>query len=102
MTTHVSNPTLTIDGRLSFDDAHRRLQQILGELAGDDVSIDTLEARVAEAADLIVHCRERLRGTQTRLHQITARLHEPEQEIESGAATSADEQQHDTSETISA
>ena len=49
---------------MTYEDAARELQEILGQLQEDSISVDELSAKVKRAAELIEHCRAKLRETE--------------------------------------
>lgn len=55
---------------LNYETAYAALQDILRSLQDDAVGVDELSAKVAEAADLIRFCRERLRQAENALERL--------------------------------
>ena len=48
----------------TYESAYAELQQLIAELQGEAVSIDTLTEKAARASELIRFCREKLRETE--------------------------------------
>ncbi len=61
---------------LDYQTAYDELRAILAEVQQGTVSLDDLTAKVERANELVRHCRERLRLTETALEQL---LQQPEQ-----------------------
>ncbi|TNE61205.1 MAG: exodeoxyribonuclease VII small subunit [Bacteroidetes bacterium] len=49
---------------MSYEAAFSELQQLVAELQGEAVSMDTLTEKTARARELIRYCREKLRQTE--------------------------------------
>ncbi|HQU60984.1 MAG: exodeoxyribonuclease VII small subunit [Phaeodactylibacter sp.] len=50
--------------KINYEKAMEELQQIVGQLQEDSLSVDELSAKVKRAAELIALCREKLRKTE--------------------------------------
>lgn len=50
--------------KLTYDQAMEELQTIVKELQEQAVNMDELSDKVKRAADLLTHCREKLRSTE--------------------------------------
>jgi exodeoxyribonuclease VII small subunit len=53
--------------KLSYEKALEELQQIVAQLQEGELSVDELSAKVKRAAELIAHCRSKLRQTEQEL-----------------------------------
>jgi len=49
---------------LKYEEALQELQQIIAQLQEDQVSIDELSKKTKRAAELVEHCRAKLRETE--------------------------------------
>jgi exodeoxyribonuclease VII small subunit len=49
---------------LKYEEALQELQQIIAQLQEDQVSIDELSKKAKRAAELVEHCRAKLRETE--------------------------------------
>jgi len=61
---------------VGYADAMRELEDILGELEGDDLDVDVLADRVRRASELIKLCRGRITRAQDDVARIVADLEE--------------------------
>lgn len=61
---------------LTYAQAITELEAILKQMEADGSSIDELARDVERAAALITFCRERLRATEIRVHDVVANLSE--------------------------
>lgn len=57
---------------LGYGEALAELEAILGELEDDTLDVDLLAERVARAAALIAHCRDRIDGARMEVERIVA------------------------------
>ena len=57
---------------LGYGEALSELETILGELEDDTLDVDLLAERVARAAALIAHCRDRIDGDRMEVERIVA------------------------------
>jgi exodeoxyribonuclease VII small subunit len=53
--------------KLSYEKALAELQQIVAQLQEGQMNVDELAAKVKRAAELIAHCRHKLRQTEEEL-----------------------------------
>ena len=53
--------------KLSYEKAMEELQQLVAQLQEGQMSVDELAAKVKRAAELIAHCRRKLRQTEDEL-----------------------------------
>lgn len=63
---------------LGYGEALAELEAILGELEDDTLDVDLLAERVARAAALIAHCRDRIDGARMEVERIVAGFDDPE------------------------
>lgn len=61
---------------IGYADAMQELEDILGELEGDDLDVDVLADRVRRASELIKLCRGRITRAQDDVARIVADLEE--------------------------
>lgn len=54
----------------TYESALKEVQAIVNELQEETVSIDDLSNKVEKAAELIQFCRQKLRGTETRIKEV--------------------------------
>ncbi len=64
----------TTDDQLGYAEALSELEDILGQLEGDDIDVDVLSGKVERAAELIRLCRGRIRSAQLRVEEVVADL----------------------------
>lgn len=55
---------------ISYQDAITELEQILNDIQGNQISVDTLTDSVARASELIKYCKEKLKSTETQIKGI--------------------------------
>lgn len=55
---------------MNYQTALKELQEILDDLQEEAVSIDDLSEKVRRAAELIAFCQNKLRDTETEIHDI--------------------------------
>jgi exodeoxyribonuclease VII small subunit len=58
----------------SYSEAVARLDEILGLIEEGDVDIDALSGLVAEAAELVTLCRQKITAAEMQVKEITERL----------------------------
>ena len=63
---------------LGYGEALSELEAILAELEDDTLDVDLLAERVARAAALIAHCRDRIDGARMEVERIVAGFDDPE------------------------
>jgi exodeoxyribonuclease VII small subunit len=56
--------------KLSYNEAMKRLQNIVSELQQDELSLDSLSDKIKEAKTIIAHCSKKLRATEEELNAI--------------------------------
>lgn len=59
---------------LSYEEAAKKLEDILERLKRDEISIDNLEKEISNAAILSNYCSEKLRKTETKVNEIIEKL----------------------------
>lgn len=64
----------TGDDQLTFAAAMDELTTLVDELESDALDVDDLTARVAQAADLVQWCRERIDGARFSVEEVLVRL----------------------------
>ena len=62
------------DETIGYADAMDELEQILGDLEGDDLDVDMLAARVERASFLIGLCRKRIGAARVQVERVVANL----------------------------
>ena len=62
------------DETIGYADAMHELEQILGDLEGDDLDVDMLAARVERASFLIGLCRKRIGAARVQVERVVANL----------------------------
>ena len=62
------------DEAIGYADAMDELEQILGDLEGDDLDVDMLAARVERASFLIGLCRKRIGAARVQVERVVANL----------------------------
>ena len=60
--------------KITYEDAAKELEQILQDLEGDGVSVDSLAQKVERASQLLKICTQRLRDTETKVVEIVNNL----------------------------
>ena len=55
--------------KTTYESALKEIQSIINELQEEAVSIDDLSQKVKRAAELIQHCKEKLRTTETQIKE---------------------------------
>lgn len=66
---------------LPYADAVEELEEILSHLEDNSVDVDVLADRVARGAELVRHCRQRLRTVRSEVNAVVEEL------LDDGAAT---------------
>ncbi|MCB9373430.1 MAG: exodeoxyribonuclease VII small subunit [Microthrixaceae bacterium] len=66
------DPTDAGAASLGYAEALAELEAILDELEDDSLDVDVLSTRVARAAELIAHCRDRIDGARFEVERIVA------------------------------
>jgi len=69
------------DDAPGYAEAMSELEDILGELEGDDLDVDVLAERVRRASELIKTCRSRISRAQSDVDRIVSDLEAFEQEL---------------------
>jgi exodeoxyribonuclease VII small subunit len=69
------------DDAPGYAEAMAELEDILGELEGDDLDVDVLAERVRRASELIKTCRARISRAQSDVDRIVSDLEAFEQEL---------------------
>ncbi|MBT1709200.1 exodeoxyribonuclease VII small subunit [Fulvivirgaceae bacterium PWU5] len=59
---------------ITYEEAYRELEQIAQEIEHETVSVDVLAEKVKRASDLIALCQKRLKGTESEVNKIIARM----------------------------
>ena len=57
-------------GELGYDEALADLDRILEELEVEETDLDSLAQRVARAAELVKHCREKIQATELEVEKV--------------------------------
>ena len=65
---------MTTGDQIGYAEALAELENILNELEGDDVDVDTLAQHVQRASLLIEPCRERIGSARMRIQEVVAQL----------------------------
>jgi len=65
---------MTKDKEIGYAEALAELENILIELEGDEVDVDTLAQHVQRASTLIELCRERIGSARLRIEEVVAQL----------------------------
>ena len=65
---------MTTGDQIGYAEALAELENILNELEGDDVDVDTLAQHVQRASLLIELCRERIGSARMRIEEVVAQL----------------------------
>ncbi len=65
---------MTTGEQIGYAEALAELENILNELEGDDVDVDTLAQHVQRASLLIELCRERIGSARLRIEEVVAQL----------------------------
>lgn len=65
---------MTTGDQIGYAEALAELENILSELEGDDVDVDTLAQHVQRASLLIELCRERIGSARLRIEEVVAQL----------------------------
>lgn len=60
--------------KITYEDAAKELEEILQNLEGDGVSVDSLAQKVERAAELLAICTERLKATEFKVNEIVSNL----------------------------
>lgn len=71
---------------LSYSQAAARLEEILNQIEEGDVDIDELSGLVAEAAELVTLCRQKITAAEMQVREITERLEREGTEAAKGEA----------------
>jgi len=66
----------------SYSEAVARLDEILRLIEDGDVDIDALSGLVAEAAELVTLCRQKITAAEMQVREITERLEREAAEVE--------------------
>ncbi len=64
----------TADDQPGYAEALRELEDILGQLEGEDIDVDVLSTKVERAAELIRLCRGRIRSAELKVEEVVADL----------------------------
>jgi len=59
---------------VSFEDAVKKLESIVGEMESDELPLDKLLVRYEEGAKLVKACEEKLQSAETRITQVEETL----------------------------
>lgn len=65
---------MTTGEQIGYAEALAELENILNELEGDEVDVDTLAQHVQRASLLIELCRERIGSARLRIEEVVAQL----------------------------
>ncbi|MEO5974259.1 MAG: exodeoxyribonuclease VII small subunit [Ilumatobacteraceae bacterium] len=65
---------MTTEKQIGYAEALAELENILNEIEGDDVDVDTLAQHVQRASTLIELCRERIGNARLRIEEVVAHL----------------------------
>lgn len=65
---------------LTYEDAMKRIEHIVGEIEGGRLDIDSLSPALKEAQQLLAFCKERLMKTEAEIEQLLPRDTHHEQE----------------------
>jgi exodeoxyribonuclease VII small subunit len=65
---------MTTEKQIGYAEALAELEEILGELEGDEVDVDTLAQHVQRASTLIEMCRERIGSARLRIEEVVAQI----------------------------
>lgn len=65
---------MTTEEQIGYAEALAELENILSELEGDEVDVDTLAQHVQRASLLIEMCRERIGSARLRIEEVVAQL----------------------------
>ena len=60
--------------QLSFSGALGEIEEILAQIEGDEVDIDTLASSLSRAATLLEVCRSKIRRAESEVEQVSQRL----------------------------
>ena len=71
---------------LSYGEASKRLEEILGKIEEGEVDIDELSGLVKEAAELVTLCREKILAAEIQVKTITEQLEREATAETTGAA----------------
>jgi len=63
---------MEIDQNLKYEDALKKLQEIVGMLERKEIKIDELSKKVQVAKKLVDYCREKLNKTEEEINKIIA------------------------------
>jgi exodeoxyribonuclease VII small subunit len=63
-----------MSNKISYTEAFRELQSIVGEIEAGEISVDQLADKVKRAAFLIKICKEKLTSTEADVNQILKEL----------------------------
>ncbi len=69
---------------LSYSEAVARLDEILSQIEEGEVDIDELSGLVAEAAELVTLCRQKIAAAEMQVKEVTERLEREVAESEKG------------------
>lgn len=64
----------SVDPAMSYTDAGRELDDIVGRLEAGRLDVDEVVAAVARASALIDFCRDKVHGAQAQVRDITAKV----------------------------
>lgn len=81
----------------SYGEASARLDEILGKIEEGEVDIDELSGLVAEAAELVTLCREKIQAAEVQVERITEQLerHAPPVPVEEEDADDDEDDEDD-------
>jgi len=65
---------MATEKQVGYAEALAELENILNELEGEDVDVDTLAQHVQRASALIELCRERIGSARLRIEEVVAQL----------------------------
>lgn len=74
----------TADDQPGYAEALRELEDILGQLEGEDIDVDVLSSKVERAAELIRLCRGRIRSAELKVEEVVADLEQATDEQDDG------------------